>query len=196
MKTIELSVSWNGTRWDVQSDGNPPPGTKVSLTIPAVDKPTKKSKKTGPLLFSKGQYVYHPVEPDKNESEAWRLWEQHKTEQRPMLSTPPEKALIPILLEDDLHLSSNDSTNLAPCRCSYGGKTYDSLNKAASAAVNQWTNRITDSVGVFKSLCFLHDGMRLRLDLKRVLVIEGTPLPTRKDAGEGTRWLFGEEDLA
>jgi hypothetical protein len=36
--------------------------------------------------------------------------------------------------------------------------------------------------------------MRLRLDFMRKYVLEKQRLPTKQDAGEGTAWLFGEED--
>lgn len=196
MKPIQLIISWDGASWDIQADGNPPVGTRITVTIPTVEKPSKGSKKKGPLLFPKGTFVYYPIDPDKNDAEAWALWENHKADHRPVLSSPPDKVLIPILLEEDLYLSGVDSTNLAPCRCSHSGNFFKSLNQAASAAVNRWTNRPTDSVGVFKSLCFLHDGMRLRLELRRAQITDGTPLPSRQDADEGTPWLFGEEGLS
>lgn len=195
MKPTKVIFSWDGTRWHFEGDTDLPPDTRIELTIPELAPRLGGEGQAGAVLFPKGEYLYFPINPDKNESEAWALWEQHKATHRPALSSSPDKPLIPILLEEDLRFSGTDSTNLAPCRCSHSGQSFGSLNKAASAAVNQWTHRATDSVGVFKSLCFLHDGQRLRLDLKRSEIIDETPLPSREDADAGTPWLFGEEDI-
>ncbi len=194
MKTVKVTVTWDGKSWGVSSDGNPPKGTTISLLIPEESKPTTSSKKHGPLMFNKGTYLYYPVKPTKNEQSAWSLWEQHKAGTHPHVVAPSDKVLIPILLEEDLHLGQGDSTSFSPCRCRVGEKSFSSVNKAASGAVIEWTDRETAAVGVFEAVCFLHDGMRLRLDFMRKYVLDEQQLPSKQDAGEGTAWLFGEED--
>lgn len=194
MAELRLTVTWNGESWGVSCDGVPPRGTTFSLIIPEEAKTAASSKKHGPLMFSMGTYLYFPVIPTKNGESAWLLWEQHKALTHPRVQNDPEKVLIPILLEENLHLRHDDSTRFASCRCTIGDRSFPSVNKAASGAVVDWTDRETDSVGAFQSVCFLHNGKRLRLDYMRKHVLAGEPLPSKEDADEGTPWLFGEED--
>jgi len=195
MKTLKITMAWNGKSWDISSDGVPPKGTTLTLLIPQETKKAPGTKKLGPLMFEKGTYLYYPIKPTKNEQSAWSLWEQHKSTVRPHVVAPTDKVLIPIFLEDDLHFRHGDSTSFSPCSCLVGDRSFTSVSSAASGAVMEWTDRETSAVGVFEAVCFLHEGMRLRLDFMRKHVLENVPLPSKEDAGEGTPWLFGEEEL-
>ncbi len=198
MKDLHLTIAWNGDTWNVEHEGVPPDGFRLDVTIPAV-KPVKRAwtgkKAPGKRLFPEGTWLYLPLEPLKDTEAAWALWLGHKRDVRPALAAQPEKALIPIRLEEDLHFNSEESTQLAPCCCSIGENEYDSLNKAASAAIDRWRETEKASVNVFDNVCFLHDGMLPLLKHMRQHLRDGTPLPERKDADDGTPMLFGDDEI-
>jgi hypothetical protein len=203
MNTTDIKMTWNGSQWDCSAAGPQstlPPGTTIHLRIPAADGAmaavgqtsdkiliqkagtTSLSGGVGPLMLPKDTCVYLPIAPSSKDKGAWELWDEHQRQQKPKLARKPAKALVPILLLEDLHLLGEGRIELADCRCTIGEREFKSLNEAGSHAHSQWSNRINNTLSVFREIRYVRNKqLTLLMDL-REHVMEGTPF--RDETGE------------
>jgi hypothetical protein len=192
MTTTEIILTWNGSKWDCSAAGSQsplPPGTTIQLSIPAqaTESPPDQiltqdtgtaspAGGAGPLMLPKDTWVYLPIAPSAKDKGAWELWDEHQKQQKPKLARKPAKALVPILLMDDLQLGSAD------CRCTIGEREFKTLNEAGSYAHSQWSNRTNNTLSVFREIRYVRNKqLTLLMDL-REHVMEGTPF--RDETGE------------
>jgi hypothetical protein len=196
MNTTEITLTWNGSQWDCSAAGATaplPPGTTIQLRIPAEDIPEAAetlpdkilmqnpgtahlSGGVGSLMLPKGTWVYLPIAPSSKDKGAWELWDEHQKLQKPKIARKPAKALVPILLREDLKLGSAD------CRCTLGEREFHSLNEAGTYAHSQWSNRINNTLSVFREMRYVRNKqLTLLMDLREYLM-EGTPF--RDETGE------------
>jgi hypothetical protein len=196
MNTTDITMTWNGSQWDCSAAGlkSPlPPGTTIHLRIPAEGIPeatetlpdkipmykagnASLSSGVGPLMLPKDTWVYLPIAPSSKDKGAWELWDEHQKLEKPKIARKPAKALVPILLLEDLQLGSAD------CRCTIGEREFKSLNEAGSHAHSQWSNRINNTLSVFREIRYVRNKqLTLLMDL-REHVMEGTPF--RDETGE------------
>jgi len=127
-------------------------------------------------MLPKDTWVYLPIAPSAKDKGAWELWDEHQKQQKPKLARKPAKALVPILLLEDLRLGSAD------CQCTIGEREFKSLNEAGSYAHSQWSNRVNNTLSVFREIRYVRNKqLTLLMDL-REHVMEGTPF--RDETGE------------
>lgn len=189
MNTTEITLTWNGSQWNCSATGPEallPSGTTIRLHIPVeAQKKTAISQPTvgvGPLMLPKNTWVYLPIAPSSKDKGAWELWDEHQKLQKPQLARKPAKALVPILLHEDLHLLGEGRIELADCRCTIGEREFKSLNEAGSHAHSQWSNRINNTLSVFREIRYVRNKqLTLLMDLREHLM-EGTPF--RDETGE------------
>lgn len=153
MNTTDITLTWNGSEWDCSTTGPHAPlpaGTTILLQIPveARKKPVVESASDGdgPLMLPKDTWVYLPIAPSAKDKGAWELWDEHQKLHKPKLARKPAKALVPILLHEDLHLLGEGRIELADCRCTIAEREFKSLNEAGSHAHSQWSNRINNTL--------------------------------------------------
>jgi hypothetical protein len=202
MNSTDITLTWNGSQWDCSATGpqSPlPPGTTIQVSIPAQGRPeatqappdqiltqnpgtASPSGEAGPLMLPKETWVYLPIAPSSKDKGAWELWDEHQKLQKPKLARKPAKALVPILLQEDLQLLGEGRIELADCRCTIGEREFKSLNEAGSHAHSQWSNRANNTLSVFREIRYVRNKqLTLLMDL-REHVIEGTPF--RDETGE------------
>jgi hypothetical protein len=120
-------------------------------------------------MLPKGTWVYLPIAPSAKDKGAWELWDEHQKLQKPKLARKPAKALVPILLLEDLQLGSAD------CRCTIGEREFHSLNEAGSHAHSQWSNRTNNTLSIFREIRYVRNKqLTLLMDLREHMM-EGTP---------------------
>jgi hypothetical protein len=196
MNTTDITLTWNGSQWDCSAAGpqSPlPPGTTIQLRVPAqaspeaAEAPSDKilmpepgtaspSGGAGPLMLPKDTWVYLPIAPSAKDKGAWELWDEHQKQQKPKLARKPAKALVPILLLEDLQLGSAD------CRCTIGEREFKTLNEAGTHAHSQWSNRTNNTLSIFREIRYVRNKqLTLLMDLREHLM-EGTPF--RDETGE------------
>lgn len=59
-------------------------------------------------MLPKDTWGYLPIAPSAKDKGAWELWDEHQRHQKPKLARKQAKALVPILLLEDLQLGSAD----------------------------------------------------------------------------------------
>ena len=63
-------------------------------------------------MLPKETWVYLPIAPSSKDKGAWELWDEHQKLQKPKLARKPAKALVPILLQEDLQLQIDTSDSI------------------------------------------------------------------------------------
>ena len=192
--TRGIRIVWTGDAWLCHLPPHPKglaAGTEFIATVhaPAVGKSALKA--AGPvsatssnrLMFPAGTTLYLPIHPAKNSAELYGIFEKAWAAGPFLRQRPKEKALLPIVLDDDL-LVRGKSESLEKCRCHVLGRRqcFESLNALAKWALVQWTSRATGSMNVFDGVCFVDRKRLLFLSHRREEILRSTPLPEPEEA--------------
>jgi hypothetical protein len=186
MNTTEITLTWNGSKWDCSATGATaplPPGTTIQLRIPAADIPEATVALPDKILMQKaGTYLYLPITPGGDDSGAWQLWDMHWQDQKLKLPRQPKKALVPILLHEDLYMVTTPRPEFADCRCTIGSHEFATLNTAGTFALSQWSKREKNTLSTFREINYIRSGRPTSLLDQRTHLLEGTPF--RDETGE------------
>ena len=160
MNTTKIALIWNGSQWDCSASGAPTPlpvGSSILLRIPSNAEPENVATRppvNSVLMQKAGTFLYLPITPGGDDAGAWELWNAHRLEQKPKLSKKPIKALVPILLHEDLCMIPEPKPEFAACRCEIGVHEFDSLNMAGTFALSQWSKREKNTLSAFREIYY------------------------------------------